>query len=48
LAAMTIIIYDYFKDWLPSSFQFNKEEFLKKFPLNLFVLKNTTKYFINI
>lgn len=48
LAAMTTIIYDYFKDWLPSSFQFNKEEFLKKFPLNLFVLKNTTKYFINI
>lgn len=48
LAAMTTIIYDYFKDWLPSSFQFNKEEFLKKFPLNLIVLKNTTKYFINI
>ena len=48
LAVMTTIIYDYFKDWLPSSFQFNTEEFLKKFHLNLIVLKNTTKYFINI
>lgn len=47
-AIMTTIVYDYFKDWLPVSFQFNTEEFLKKFHLNLFVLKNTTRYFISI
>ncbi len=47
-AIMTTIVYDYFKDWLPVSFQFNTEEFLKKFHLNLIVLKNTTRYFISI
>lgn len=47
-AIMTTIVYDYFKDWLPVSFQFNTEEFLKKFHLNLIVLKNTTSYFISI
>lgn len=36
-AVMTTIIYDYLKDWLPLSFQFNTEEFLKKFHLNLIV-----------
>ena len=47
-AVMTTIVYDYLKDWLPLSIQFNTEEFLKKFHLNLFVLKDTAKYFINI
>ncbi|MDO9555811.1 MAG: CvpA family protein [Atribacterota bacterium] len=47
-AVMTIIIYDYLKDWLPLSFQFNTEEFLKKFHLNLIVLKDTAKYFTSI
>lgn len=47
-AIMTTIVYDCFKDWLPVSFQFNTEEFLKKFHLNLIVLKNTTRYFISI
>lgn len=42
-AVMITIVYKYFADWLPSSFQFNTEEFLKKFHLNLFVLKNTLK-----
>jgi membrane protein required for colicin V production len=37
-AVMTTVIYDYLKDWLPSSLQFNTEEFLKKYHLNLFVL----------
>jgi membrane protein required for colicin V production len=36
-AVMTTIVYDYLKDWLPLSFQFNTEEFLKKFHLNLIV-----------
>jgi membrane protein required for colicin V production len=47
-AVMAIVIYDFLKDWLPSTFQFNSEEFLKQYHLNLFVLKNTMKYFINI
>jgi len=47
-AVMTAIVYDYLKDWLPLSIQFNTEEFLKKFHLNLLVLKNTAKYFISI
>ena len=47
-AVMTTIVYDYLKDWLPSSFQFNTEEFLKKFHLNLIVLKDTAKYFVSI
>ncbi len=47
-AVMTIIIYDYLKDWLPLSFQFNTEEFLKKFHLNLLVIKDTAKYFVSI
>ena len=47
-AVMTTIVYDYLKDWLPLSFQFNTEEFLKKFHLNLIVLKDTAKYFVNI
>jgi len=36
-AVMTAIVYDYLKDWLPLSIQFNTEEFLKKFNLNLLV-----------
>jgi membrane protein required for colicin V production len=36
-AVMTAIVYDYLKDWLPLSMQFNTEEFLKKFHLNLLV-----------
>jgi membrane protein required for colicin V production len=36
-AVMTTIVYDYLKDWLPSSIQFNTEEFLEKFHLNLIV-----------
>ena len=36
-AVMTTIVYDYLKDWLPLSIQFNTEEFLKKFHLNLLV-----------
>jgi len=47
-AVMTTIVYDYLKDWLPLSFQFNTEEFLKKFHLNLVVLKDTAKYFVSI
>jgi len=47
-AVMTTIVYDYLKDWLPLSFQFNTEEFLKKFHLNLIVLKDTVKYFVSI
>ena len=47
-AVMTTIIYDYLKDWLPLSFQFNTEEFLKKFHLNLLVIKDTAKYFVSI
>jgi len=47
-AVMTTIVYDYLKDWLPLSFQFNTEEFLKKFHLNLIVLKDTAKYFVSI
>ena len=43
-AVMTTTVYIYIKDWLPSSFQFNTEEFLQKFHLNLFVLKNTMKH----
>ncbi|MCK4308616.1 MAG: CvpA family protein [Candidatus Atribacteria bacterium] len=43
-AVMITTIYIYIKDWLPSSFQFNTEEFLQKFHLNLFVLKNTMKH----
>jgi len=45
-AVMTTTIYIYIKDWLPSSFQFDTEEFLRKFHLNLFVLKNTMKYYV--
>ncbi len=44
-AVMTTIVYDYFKDWLPVSFQFNTEEFLKKFHLNLIVLKRYYEIF---
>jgi len=47
-AVMTTIVYDYLKDWLPLSFQFNTEEFLKKFHLNLLVLKDTAKYSVSI
>jgi len=47
-AVMTTIVYDYLKDWLPLSFQFNTEEFLKKFHLNLIVIKDTAKYFVSI
>ena len=47
-AVMITIVYDYLKDWLPLSFQFNTEEFLKKFHLNLLVLKDTAKYFVSI
>lgn len=47
-AVMTTIIYNYFKDWLPLSFQLNTDEFLKKFRLNLIVLKESAKYFISI
>ena len=47
-AVMTTIIYDYLKDWLPLGIQFNTEEFLKKFHLNLIVIKDTAKYFISI
>jgi len=36
-AVMTTIVYDYLKDWLPLSIQFNTEEFLEKFHLNLIV-----------
>ena len=36
-AVMTTIVYDYLKDWLPLGIQFNTEEFLKKFHLNLIV-----------
>ncbi len=36
-ALMTTIVYDYLKDWLPSGLQFNTEEFLKKYHLNLIV-----------
>ncbi|HDK26669.1 MAG TPA: CvpA family protein [Candidatus Atribacteria bacterium] len=44
-AVMITIFYKYFEDWLPASFQFNTEDFLKKFHLNLFVLKSTFKIF---
>jgi len=37
-AVMTTIVYNSFQDWLPSTFQFNVEEFLNKYHLNLFVL----------
>jgi len=47
-AVMTTIVYDYLKDWLPLNFQFNTEEFLKKFHLNLIVIKDTAKYFVSI
>jgi len=47
-AVMTTIVYDYLKDWLPLSFQFNTEEFLKKYHLNLLVLKGTAKYSASI
>ena len=47
-AVMTTIVYDYLKDWLPLSFHFNTEEFLKKYHLNLIVIKNTAKYFTSI
>ncbi len=47
-AVMTTIVYDYLKDWLPLSFQFNTEEFLKKYHLNLIVIKDTAKYFVSI
>jgi membrane protein required for colicin V production len=43
-AVMTAIVYDYLKDWLPLSFQFNTEEFLKRFHLNLIVLRDTARY----
>ena len=36
-AVMTVIVYDFLKDWLPLGIQFNTEEFLKKFHLNLLV-----------
>jgi len=42
-AVMTMTIYVYIRDWLPENFQFDTEEFLKKFDLNLLVLKNITK-----
>jgi len=45
-ALMTTVVYNSLKDWLPSTLQFNSEEFLKKYHLNLFVLKNTLKTFI--
>ena len=48
IAVMTTIVYDYLKDWLPLSFQFNAEEFLKKYHLNLIVIKDTAKYFVSI
>ena len=47
-AVMTTIVYDYLKDWLPLNFQFNTEEFLKKYHLNLIVIKDTAKYFVSI
>lgn len=47
-AVMTTIVYDYLKDWLPLSIQFNTEEFLEKFHLNLIVLKDTAKFFTSI
>lgn len=47
-AVMTAIVYDYLKDWLPLNIQFNTEEFLRKFHLNLIVIKDTTKYFFSI
>jgi len=47
-AVMITIVYDYLKDWLPLSFQFNTEEFLKKYHLNLIVIKDTAKYFVSI
>jgi len=48
IAVMTTIVYDYLKDWLPLSFQFSAEEFLKKYHLNLIVIKDTAKYFVSI
>ena len=42
-AVMTTVVYHSIKDWLPSTVQFNAEEFLKKYHLNLFVLKNIFK-----
>ena len=44
-AVMTTIVYDYLKDWLPLSIQFNTEEFLEKFHLNLIVLKDTAIFY---
>ena len=43
-AIMTMTFYLYIRDWLPENFQFDVEEFLNKFHLNLLVLKNVTKY----
>ena len=43
-AIMTMTFYLYIRDWLPENFQFDVEEFLNKFHLNLLVLKNITKY----
>jgi len=47
-AVMITILYNYLKDWLPLSFQFNTEEFLEKFHLSLIVIKDTAKYFVSI
>ncbi|MEA1939374.1 MAG: CvpA family protein [Candidatus Caldatribacteriota bacterium] len=47
-AVLTVMVYSFLKDWLPSSLQFNTQEFLRKYHLNLFVLKDTLKTFINI
>jgi len=47
-AVMTTVVYNSLKDWLPSTLQFNAEEFLKKYHLNLFVLKNALKAFIYV
>lgn len=47
-AIMITILYNYLKDWLPLSFQFNTEEFLEKFHLSLIVIKDTVKYFVSI
>ena len=45
-AVITTVVYNSLKDWLPSTLQFNSEEFLRKYHLNLFVLKNAFRVFI--
>jgi len=42
-AVLTTVVYRSLKDWLPSTLQFNVEEFLRKYHLNLFVLNNVFK-----